>query len=56
MDDVTRCESCSAEVSWADCDCLNDGCYQTDCDTPLGCGAVSRDCEDHEGGSDDRGR
>lgn len=42
----TRCEFCTAEVSWSDCDRDHEGCYQTECDTPLGCGIVLRDCED----------
>ena len=43
---VARCEACGADVSWADCSYGHEDCYQTECDTPLGCGHVSRDCED----------
>ena len=50
MDDKIICESCkSAEVSWTDCDIHTEQeCYATECDTPLGCGFVLRDCEDLE--------
>jgi hypothetical protein len=48
-EDVTRCDVCSAEVSWRDCDIHTEQeCYATECDTPLGCGHVSRDCEYEE--------
>ena len=46
---VPTCEACGcAEVSWADCDKCDPElwCFQTECDTPLGCGAIARDCED----------
>jgi hypothetical protein len=41
-----KCLVCSAEISWADCDKQHEDCYQTECDNPLGCGDISRDCED----------
>jgi hypothetical protein len=47
----TLCEDCSLEVSWADCDKRHDWCYQTECDNALGCGRISRDCEDRNGDS-----
>jgi hypothetical protein len=49
-DTALKCVVCSAEVSWADCDKGHEWCYQTECDNPLGCGDIARDCED-EGGN-----
>ena len=50
MDEPLICEACKgAEVSWRDCDIHTEQeCYATECDTPLGCGFISRDCEDLE--------
>jgi hypothetical protein len=46
IDTTLKCVVCSAEISWADCDKGHEWCYQTECDNALGCGDVSRDCED----------
>ena len=37
---------CGADLCWEDCDRGHTDCYQTVCETPLGCGSVIRDCEE----------
>jgi len=46
IDTVLLCEVCSAELCWEDCDKGHADCYQIVCDNPLGCGHITRDCED----------
>ena len=37
---------CGSELCWEDCGRGHPDCYQTVCETVLGCGAVVRDCEE----------